>query len=491
MTKTKKFVTRVLPIIAVLAVMITSLVLLTACNDDPVLVAYDTSKLALYSYRVGYIQGDADNNTVDLTKALPESSNFSIADTSLATISGNTLTANKPGKTTMTYTTKDVTTDETVTRTIDFTVLDGYTNVDTWDELYSAVRVEGATANVCVQAELTATAGKNFLFVDYTTPDYAGEDPSPQTLNLYGNMLKWDTSAITTTGTTLFQIDWCDKTINITDVHMAGDTAETDENNSIDLSQFEGNGAFFSAMGSKDVRPTFNITHCLTENTQKHISVRATEVNIDGCVIRNGADALVAAETYPGYPGAEININNSVLANSVVCGVILWSSAKAGNVQNNGDYCTVNLTGFVDFYTWKNRTNTKLMPGNDPSGSFVVDTVNTMVGQEIGKSKFDKFFVYTSPDADKSGQYINLAMIRLSSGDVDPNASTINGYEELGLMMPTEDILPGLAYSIIKNCDLYALDPENADLESNTWINPLATMANNPNINDELVYGRD
>lgn len=104
MTKTKKFVTRVLPVIAVLAILVTSIVLMTGCKSDPVTVVLDNSKLALYDYRVGYISGDAENNTVDLSKAIPNAKDFAISDTTLATISGTTLTALKAGASRMTYT---------------------------------------------------------------------------------------------------------------------------------------------------------------------------------------------------------------------------------------------------------------------------------------------------------------------------------------------------------------------------------------------------
>ena len=437
-------------------------------------------------YRVGYVAGDAANNTIDLSKVFPDGSDFQIADSNIATVDNTTktLTTLAAGDTTLYYDTEGA---ENATEVV-MHVMDGYTNVDTWDELYNAVMIEGEVANVCVQSDLTAVANKAFAFVPNDSPDYAGYAPSPDTLNLYGNMFTWDTSAITKAGTHLFRIDWCEKTINVTDVYMKGAEPVLDDNGNMDLTQFEGGGAFFSATGSNDVTPVFNITHCITENTQKHISVRSAEVNLKGSIVRNGADALVAAETYSGSKGAVVNVENSVLANSVVCGIILWSTCGE-DVKSENDYCEVNLSGFVDFYTWKNRESTKLMPGNDPSGAFVANTVNTLVQQSVGKKEYDKYFVKQSDDAPKSEQYLNIAIIRLSSGKVDPNASEINGFEKIGLY--TADFpLPSAAYAIIKNCDLYGLDPKNADFSSDTWTNPTATPSDNPNLEEELLNGR-
>lgn len=500
MTKTKKFVTRVLPVIAVLAILVTSIVLMTGCKSDPVTVVLDNSKLALYDYRVGYISGDAENNTVDLSKAIPNAKDFAISDTTLATISGTTLTALKAGESRMTYTmlNEDGTVVDDgegnpVVNEINIHVLDGYTNVDTWDELYSTIRVSADTVNVCVQAELTAVAGKNFKFVPTDSPDYANEDPSPNTLNLYGNVLMWDTSALTTAGAPVFSVEWCSKTLNVTDVYMRGSVPVQGEDGSVDLSQFEGGGAFFAGMGSNDVTPVFNITHCLVENSQKLISVRSSEVNLKGSVVRNGADALVAAETAAGSKGATINVENCVLANSVVSGIILW-----GTVEKNAtaqDYCTVNLNGFVDFYVWKNRETTKLMPGNDPSK--VAGIVNGAIQDNITKDDYDKFFAMPAGTEaeDYAHQYLNVCIIRLASGGELGNSSVINGMADNKLYTDKFPLPKNLGWVIdifLKSCDLYTVAPSDVSFtDKTTWLNPTATMADNPNINHELVYGRE
>lgn len=500
MTKTKKFVTRILPVIAVLAILVTSIVLMTGCSSDPVTVVLDNSKLALYDYRVGYISGNAENNTVDLTKAIPNAKDFAIEDTTLATISGTTLTALKAGESRMTYTMLNedgsAVTDNAgapVVNEINIHVLDGYTNVDTWDELYSTIRVSADTVNVCVQAELTAVAGKNFMFVPTDSPDYADEDPSPNTLNLYGNVLMWDTTALTTAGAPVFSVEWCSKILNVTDVYMRGSVPVQGEDGSVDLSQFEGGGAFFAGMGSNDVTPVFNITHCMIENSQKLISVRSSEVNLKGSVVRNGADALVAAETAAGSKGATINVENCVLANSVVSGIILWGTIE-GNATEQ-DYCTVNLNGFVDFYIWKNRETTKLMPDNDTSG--FADVVNGAIQNSITSDDYDRFFA--SPEGtgaeDYAHQYLNVCIIRLASSGKLGNASVINGTEGNNLYtdkFPLPKSLSFIIDAILKTCDLYTVAPSDVSFtDKTTWLNPTATMADNPNINHDLNYGRE
>ena len=498
MTKTKKFVTRVLPVIAVLAILVTSIVLMTGCKSEPVTVVLDNSKLALYDYRVGYISGDAENNTVDLSKAIPNAKDFAISDTTLATISGTTLTALKAGNSRMTYTmlNEDGTVVDDgegnpVVNEINIHVLDGYTNV-TWDELYTAVMVDASVANVCVQAELTATAGKNFKFVPEGERGYENADPSPDTLNLYGNVLMWDTSALTTAGAPVFTVEWCSKTLNVTDVYMRGSVPVQGEDGSVDLSQFEGGGAFFSGTGSNDVTPVLNVTHCLVENSQKLITVKSSTLNLKGSIVRNGADALVAAQTEAGSKGATVNVENCVLANSVVSGIILW-----GTVEKNAtdqDYCTVNLKGFVDFYVWKNRETTKLMPSNDTSG--LADAVNYAISQNITSEDYDGFFAMQEGTGaeDYAHQYLNVCIIRLASGGKLGNASKVNGAEANTLYtdkFPLPNLGP-IIDAILRTCDLYTVAPSDVTFTDKTsWLNPTATMADNPNLNHDLNYGRE
>lgn len=485
MTKTKKFVTRILPVIAVLAMLVTSIVLMTGCNDEPVTVVLDNSKLALYDYRVGYISGNAENNTVDLTKAIPNAKDFAIADTTLATISGTTLTALKAGDSRMTYTLLNedgsAVTDNAgapVVNEINIHVLDGYTNVDTWDELYTAAMGSG---KVCIQSELTVTEGKSINFVP---ADYENYVAHPDELTIYGNVLKIDSSAVTTAGGSLFSMEYLQATMNLNDLYIVGATPVEDENGGIDLTQFETYGSFFVAYGSDEVFPVFNVTHCLTENSQKHAYMRAAQFNMDGSIMRNGADALLAAET-SNVKGAELNINNSVFANSVVSGIILCGWTK---IRSAADFCTLNLTGFVDFYNWKNRETARLMPGTESAAGLV----NPFVLSAVQDPANDSYFVYegsTRPGFDE--QYLNLAIVRLSSGG-QPNDSVINGYEALGYMM--DDFpLPSFATSLglIKSCHVVATQQTEVDWSSSLSNNPTASMSDNTNLNHELVYGRE
>lgn len=473
MTKTKKFVTRILPVIAVLAILVTSVALLTACKSDN-FVPLDTSSLELFDYRIGYIAGDSANNTVDLSKAIPGGSNFDVDDDKYASVSGTTMTALAAGTTEMTYSIEN-SAGELVEKTVNLHVLNGYTNVDTWDEFYAASMVDADEANVVIQAELTAVKGKNFYFASSTV--------HPDVLNVYGNVLTADVSPITEDGTHVFNIDTVQVTLNVNDMHLYGahPSEEDVAAGTINLVDFEGYGFFFYSRGNDSVFPVLNITHCLTENSQKHAYVISSEVNMTGSIMRNGADALLAAET-SNTKGAVLNIENSVFANSVVCGIILcgWTP-----VTGPEDFCTLNLEGFVDFYNWKNRETTQLMPNTEDWAAIV----NPVVKGEIQAEKNDAFFVKQSDDAPMAEQYLNVCIIRISSGG-QPNDSAINGLEPLDLMMDTFP-LPSIANGILKSCHVITNYQDSVSWTSKLSNNPKSTMSMNANLNYELVHGRE
>ena len=88
-----------------------------------------------------------------------------------------------------------------------------------------------------------------------------------------------------------------------------------------------------------------------------------------------------------------------------------------------------------------------------------------------------------------------VCIIRLASGSKLGNSSVINGAEGNDLYtdkFPLPKSLSFIIDQILKTCDLYTVAPSDVSFtDKTTWLNPTATMADNPNINYELVYGRD
>lgn len=476
MTKTKKIIAITVPIAVIVIVLVAVLVYFFACGGGPAMAAPDNFKLELYNYRVGYIEGDSANNTVDLTKAIPNGSDFTVTGDAV-TLEGTNLTAVKAGTASLTYntqvpdTSEDAAEDATVaaSKTVTVTVLEGYTNVDTWEEFYSAATNSGAEPKIVVQAELEATGSSIILNDANGITD----------LTVYGNTLEIYAQGVIGGGSTLFQIDYVQAEMTFEDVYIVGEYAQEAEGEAIDLTQFEGNGCFFVAYGSDDVFPVINLNHCMTENSQKHAYIRSAEMNVSGTVMKNGADALIGAETW-NAKGSVINIENSALANSVVCGIILCGWTE---VTGPEDYCTVNISGFLDIFNWKNRENTRLMPGNDPSG--LAGPVNNIVGTEVGKSKYDENFV-TGNDGN---EYLHIGIIKLATGSLSANKSTVNGMEGIDYSEKAFP-LPSAASAFAKTCLLYGYTPDKADNSSNYADNPVATLGNNENLNYELVNGR-
>ena len=466
-------------------------------HSDKVLVYTDNSGLELFDYRIGYISDNAANNSVkNLAQAIPGGSGFNLVGADgYVTLDGNKLTAvgaTPPDTPVLLQYIADSRNGAKIAKTVKVHVLNGYTNVTggTWDHLYYTImgyrqgtRPSWAeddvpdTVNVCIQTELTAEAGKNFFFYDYGyEPNrdlYTTVGDSPYTLNLYGNALPIDVTAIMTDTTSpentrgvVFRLEWVNKQINVTDLHMYSTSRS---------------GIYFGAHGSTgNVIPVFNITHCLVEGADTHIDITASIVNIDGSVLSQASGAIIKAQT-TSYPGCDININNSVLADSGMTGILLWGVAGG----SSADQCEVNFTGFADFYIWTKRDNINLIRREDFKdgwlGEIEYKAALSAFDREIASSDYDAYF-----STDSSGnEYINLVGIRLATSDLSANTSAITGLSAFGVNLFSLDV-----GSMANTSDLFVLDTDRTSFGSGTWYDPSATVYGDADLNYELNFGR-
>ena len=418
-------------------------------HTDKVLVYTDNSGLELFDYRIGYISGNAANNSVNLAQAIPGGSDFNLVGADgYVTLDGNKLTAVGATDTpVLLQYIADSRNGKKIAKTVKVHVLNGYTNVSgEWSDLYNAIMQSGDVRNVVVQSAMTApeNAKKSdgFVFIDYNYEgarnDYPEAGPSPYTLNLYGNALKWDVSSMIMDGIDIFRIEWIGKTINITDVHMFGGTNVA-----------SATGAYFVANGSTvPTTPVFNVAHCLTDNGLQHYRVGSSSVNIKNSIHINSHDALIKAGSNDG-PGNNIVIENSVLANSDTSAILIWGVSSS-----------IQFKGFADVYNWKDRDDPKV----------VIDEElikNSEIKKELQNSKFDQYFVGSG-----GKDYTNLVVLRIDIGaNITDNAGmgfvTAEYTKKLGL------ITLGTAYLTLINKG-----------------DPHATMYDNPSLNYELNFGR-
>lgn len=422
-------------------------------HSDKVLVYTDNSGLELFDYRIGYISGNAANNSVNLAQAIPGGSDFTlVGGDGYAALSGNTLTAlaATPGdtKVRLKYI-ADSRNGDTIAKTVKVHVLNGYTNVSgEWSDLYNAIMQSGDVRNVVVQSAMTAPANAQkkdgFVFIDYDydisldNRVYPEAGPSPYTLNLYGNALKWDVSSMIMKGIDIFRIEWIGKTINITDVHMFGGTNVA-----------SATGAYFVANGSTvPTTPVFNVAHCLTDNGLQHYRVGSSSVNIKNSIHINSHDAVIKAGS-GSEPGNNIVIENSVLANSDTSAILIWGVSSS-----------IQFKGFVDVYNWKDRDDPKVVIDEDL-------IKNSEIKKELQNSKFDQYFVGSG-----GKDYTNLVVLRI---DIDANIT-----DNAGMGFVTAEYTKKLGIIPLGTAYLTLINKGD----------PHATMYDNPSLNYELNFGR-
>lgn len=436
-------------------------------HSDKVLVYTDNSGLELFDYRIGFISGNAANNSVkNLAQAIPGGRDFTlVGGDGYAALSGNTLTALAATPTATTVRLKyiaDSRNGDTIAKTVKVHVLNGYTNVSgEWSDLYNAIMQSGDVRNVVVQSTMTSPANAQksdgFVFIDYNYEgarnDYPEAGPSPYTLNLYGNALKWDVSGLLANGYDVFRIEWIGKTINITDVHMSGANVSGPN---VDASAFQNYGAFFVANGSTaPTTPVYNVTHCLTENGGQHYRVGSSSVTIQSSIHRNSWDAVIKAGSNS-EPGNSVVIENSVLANSDTAAIQIWGVSSG-----------IRFEGFVDVYNWKDRDNPQVLIDEQY-------VKNSDIKNELKKSNYDAYFV-----SDGSREYTNLVVLRVDVG------ATIT--DNAGMGMQTIEYSK---WMLIKTYKAYMSFIGTGDFDSDRSDNPLATVYGDADLNYELNFGR-
>ena len=436
-------------------------------HTDKVLVYTDNSGLELFDYRIGFISRNAVNNSVNLAQAIPGGRDFTlVGGDGYVTLRGNnTLAAIKATPTATTVRLKyiaDSRNGDTIAKTVKVHVLNGYTNVSgDWSDLYDAIMTDSVEwSNVVVQNEMTsptnAQKSDGFVYISYTDAgsrnDYPEAGPSPNGLTLYGNALKWDVSSMIMNGIDIFRIEWSAKTMNITDVHLAGSNASGPN---VDATSLRNYGSFFVSNGNADAISTFNITHCLTENADKHYRTGMTNIAIKGSVHRNSYEALI--KDY----GSTITIEDSVLSN-----------CDTGAIQFYNNEATVTFNGFVDIYNWKNRANGQFVAPTDNDDWLSIS--NSSVLNILGMSRYNDYFAKENGSSDKEDHYLNLIGFRAKIGSTFIDNAGI-------VIEETSYTLGSKAYFNISN---------RAEFNSKTWRDPHATLYDNPSLNYELNFGR-
>lgn len=450
----KKKVVLALLVVAIIGTMCFAAV---ACKDKTrtVVECEELTMLMEGNYYVG------TEGTVDLSVALP-GSEYELTATN-ATLEETILTVNATGNFTLKYKPEDPEAEnikEDGTVTLKMHAVNGV-NVTDWAGLTEAVK-----------------ASKNVVFQDNITSE---GKTSCNVLNsiFYGNAKYVNVNSIVkgnvdNRGKHGFTVRDNNEAV-FQDLFIYGRMYGEDEQ--VVLENCEGYGQLIDATNNDNSkRPKLTVKHCILENSQKMVYIKGADCTIEGTVMRNGADALLAAETGE-VDGANLTVKNSVFANSVVCGIILcgWTQVK-----NDNGYCTLNLEGFVDIYNWKSRDTAKLMPATE--GAVVSSMVNGLVQSELGKKEYDSYFT----KGDDGKDYVHFGVVVLANGKLKANKSKINGLSGKGVQLVKKNFpLPSEAAIIVKTCDLYCID------NNNITIKPTESVDDNTALSYELIHGRE
>ena len=406
-----------------------------------------------------YSDGLNKTNTFSLIDilGLSETDNINIVSNNLdiATISANNnITVLSTG--TLNIDINDLTTSVEISKKI--YVVEGI-NIPDFEHFFYAVEEQ---ESIVLQADLLLLdpADKGYLI------EPTNEDHFHLYANLYGNGHVLDCSEIMhDTGDNAFSM--ISDYITIRDVHIIGRRL-TAENTIHDL---EDVGVIISVDGEKDDHLLGAvIEHCILENAHKIVTVNNSDLLVKGTIIRNASDSCMSIHTNNDGT-SNINIENCVMGNAVVSCMTFWCMDE---IETESNFITLNITGFLDIYNWKDIENAQIVPNTES----LAGIVNPLIQDWMKQPQYQAYyFNYLGK------QYVHSAILIISTPPSKGNFPTINGLDSIGFTR-RDFPFPDAAKTFIKTCVM-------CGYIDNPPILPDGKISDNPKIYQELRDGRD
>lgn len=267
--------------------------------------------------------------------------------------------------------------------------------------------------------------------------------------NLYGNAFKingtdflkdenggvWDT---------LFSVKG--KDVLIKNVHILGINIEKAEGEEIILDDYADGGSLikFSAE-SREEFPTGSIENCILEKAHKIVLINGSDVTMKGNIIRDAGDACISIET-SNVRTSKINLSDNILIHPQVAGIVFWLWEK--NPIRTENYVTLNISGILDIYNWKNENTAAMMPASESYAALV----NPIIKQTIAGTEYDDELIMQN-----GHKWIHVGIAVISTGGSE-NLPTINGIGQVAFTkrkFPLPKVLQGIIGKILKTTDMY------------------------------------
>lgn len=270
--------------------------------------------------------------------------------------------------------------------------------------------------------------------------------------DVYGNnhMLSTESKQLEI-NTKLMRISWSNVTMSNLILRANSAAQGTEIDSAEDTKDFTGILGLVGSHVNWDIYRLENvkIEYCIFENAKEGINVNNSNVDFDGCIVRNLCYCGIATQArinesdgvlYPYY--SHIGMNNFVFSNTLASIMVVnyehyTTTGKAtdyrfaataeenekwfmDNFYANGINFRFKQTGFLDAYNWQDINNAKLIDAGDES-------LNTVIGGMLGNlisenSTFDNYR-YTAGDG-KTYMHVAFMVSGISFSDGITNAPT-------------------------------------------------------------------
>lgn len=372
---------------------------------------------------------------------------------------------------------------------VDVTIVDGGRNVNSYDEFYQAINVDGVPAvlhhnhkdldmtkkelpanlkevNDAIQAE--ADALKTDSFVKYSSGTlYPIADVYGNGANINAHEVSKSTPSDDfwwgVGGNHAFHVmntKWRPFTeeVTISDMRVFGKINGVDNGDEEGKAAGKDNIKSYTNYGSmlkigdraagvgyeisdENRKTKAKVVHSVFEKAAKTVYIVNSSVKMEDCLVRDASDTTISIGTYANST-SNINLDDVVVSDSLTAGILFYcydGAINGQNAKNTWNYLT--MKDKVEVFNWKKANGLKFLPDTEAASlsQTLVDMANTLAGSEITKKKNAEMRV---DDEETKESYVHFGILKICTSSYGKNESQIKtpldayGYEGAKLPLP-------------------------------------------------------
>ncbi len=158
-----------------------------------------------------------------------------------------------------------------------------------------------------------------------------------------------------------------------------------------------------------------SVEYCIIENGYFAIVSNNSDINIQGCIIRNTSNFGIVLASKRRTDGG-CDFSNATMKNNIMSNIVAPAIAVSADDANLEEQGSLHVMGFLDIYNWQDITASRMLDrtiikNNKAMDDFVKNLLKTMLANEFVKPEYEHVR-YTVNDGNTQTNYLHLGIIQ-------------------------------------------------------------------------------